>query len=114
MSHIPTDITVDHINRNILDNHRANLRLVDKTTQSINRSINSNNKSGVTGVCYYRKPGCWVAQWNDAEGNQWTKSYSTNKYGHAHAMAMAIEHRAQMILLLPHYRDALQLDAEAQ
>jgi len=61
MKHIPTNITVDHINRNGLDNRKSNLRLVDRRIQSINRGIKSNNTSGVTGISY-KDPGAWVAK----------------------------------------------------
>jgi len=114
MKHVPTEITVDHMNRNRLDNHQANLRLVDQRTQSINQGMRQDNKSGVTGVCYYRKPKSWVAKWQDMKGNECSKYFSTNKYSNDVAKAKAIEYRQRMMRELPHYREALQLDdAEA-
>jgi len=114
MKHIPTDITVDHINLNKLDNRKVNLRLVDRRIQSINQGIKSNNKSGVTGVSYNKKSKGWVAHWRDADGNQSCKWFSSKKYGNDVAKAKAIEHRQRMICSLPHYREALCLDdAEA-
>jgi len=113
MKHIPTEITVDHINRNGLDNRKSNLRLVDRRIQSINQGIKSNNTSGVTGVSYYKKSDRWVAQWEDADGNKCKKSFGSNKY--ANARTRAIKHHQKMIRELPHYREALCLDdAEAQ
>jgi len=107
-------VTVDHINRNSLDNRQVNLRLVDKTTQCINCGICSNNKSGVTGICFDKKEFRWVTTWRDEEGNHHSKCFSSKKYGNKGAKAKAIEHRSQMIWSLPHYREALQLDdAEA-
>jgi len=97
MQHILTDITVDHINRNCLDNHKTNLRLVDQRIQSINQGIKSNNTSGVTGVSYKSKPGVWVTFWKDTKGNQWSKSFGLNKYSNAIAKAKAIEHCQKMI-----------------
>jgi len=110
MRHILTKITVDHINRNGLNNCKSNLRLVDQRIQSINCGIKSNNTSGVMGVSYYKKSKHWVAQWEDADANKCKKCFSSKKYGNKGTKAMAINHRQKMICSLPHYREVLQLD----
>ena len=46
----PNDKVVDHINRNTLDNRKQNLRITDIRTNVINRGLQSNNTTGVTGV----------------------------------------------------------------
>jgi len=115
MRHILTHITVDHINRNSLDNHKSNLRLVDRRIQTINQGIKSNNTSGVMGVSYDKRGDRWMAKWRDIDGNQCHKCFSSKKYGNDIAKAKAIEYLQRMIQSLPHYREALQLDdAEAQ
>jgi len=64
------------------------------------------------GVCYDKGYGAWVTQWKDIDGNRCSKSFSSNKY--ANARTRAIEHRQKMIRELPHYVEALHLDAEIQ
>jgi len=110
MWHHPGTITVDHCNQNRLDCWKANLRLVDKTTQSINWRLQVNNKTGITGLSYDMKRRGWVAKWNEADCGQCSKFFSKNKYGDSKACFMAIEHRLRMISPLPHYVEALQLD----
>jgi len=80
--------------------------------QNINWGMNSNNKTGITGVWRDNKSGAWVATWNDADGNQCIKSFSSNKYGDAKAKAMAVAHCQRIIRSLPHYVEALRLDVD--
>jgi len=76
--------------------------------------MNSNNKSGVTGVCYDKQHNSWLATWNDAKGYQCMKIFGSNKHGNAEAKAMAIEYCHRMIRLLPHYVEALRLNVNEQ
>lgn len=50
---------VDHIDRNILNNHVSNLRWADRSLQNLNKKIYKNNKSGFKNISY------------DKEGNRW-------------------------------------------
>lgn len=54
----PDDLEWDHKNRNKLDNRRANLRVVTRDTNMRNKSIRSNNTSGVLGVLWVKSK--WV------------------------------------------------------
>lgn len=55
---------VDHINRDPLDNRKSNLRIVNKSLNSINTGLRANNVSGVTGVSWSNSLSHWRAYIN--------------------------------------------------
>ena len=59
---IKSDRIIDHINRNKKDNRKANLRIVTPQQNCMNKGIQRNNKSGVSGVYYDKSRERWVAQ----------------------------------------------------
>ena len=53
---------IDHINRDKTDCRRCNLRFVTDQQNSMNRSMQSNNRSGYIGVSYSKKDGTYGAK----------------------------------------------------
>lgn len=62
----PKDMFIDHINHQKADNRKENLRICTMQENNINRSIQSNNKSGIAGV------------WFDIRRNRWTAELTYN------------------------------------
>ena len=48
-------LVIDHINHNTLDNRKHNLRICTESDNSKNKSLPSNNTSGVVGVSFNKK-----------------------------------------------------------
>lgn len=57
-----SNIIVDHKNRNTLDNRKDNLRVCNYQENSFNKSIRSDNTSGVVGVDYNKNAKKWRAK----------------------------------------------------
>lgn len=55
------DMVIDHINRNPLDNRRCNLRVCTQQQNILNKSMHSNNTSGVPGVSWDKSRNKWHA-----------------------------------------------------
>ena len=58
----PADQTVDHLDRNPLNNSVSNLQLVDRVVQNRNRRLFKNNTSGIRGVSWSASRKGWTAQ----------------------------------------------------
>lgn len=60
----PSNIEVDHINNDKLDNRRDNLRFATRTQNLMNRRRKENAKSPYKGVYKHSQNGNWCAQLN--------------------------------------------------
>lgn len=64
INNTPEEMITDHINGNMLDNRRCNLRSCTNIQNSENRGANKNNTSGKRGVHWDRNRGKWLAYIN--------------------------------------------------
>lgn len=62
LNNTPRGFVTDHINRNKLDNRKANLRTATSSTNLFNRGLNKNNKSGYKGVVWREDTKRWTAR----------------------------------------------------
>jgi hypothetical protein len=70
----PSGYEIDHIDRNRLNNQKSNLRVVDRSQNSINTGLRTDNKSGMKGVFWRSDKKKWSVYIN---------RYKTRKYlGH--------------------------------
>lgn len=89
------DITVDHLNRNKLDNRIENLFEATPREQATNQGTRKDNTSGIKGVSLSNGNCNWTASWS-TNNKQHHKKFSINKYGGKEALELAIAYRKAM------------------
>ena len=70
---------VDHKNRTTMDNRNSNLRITDHSGNMRNKGLQSNNKSGSTGVIFRNDSGSWRAFYNKDGKRVWIGTYKTKE-----------------------------------
>jgi hypothetical protein len=68
---------VDHINRNRSDNRWCNLREVTLRENLLNKSVYSNNTSGIPGVNWHKRDKKWYVRINTAAGRKHVGAYES-------------------------------------
>lgn len=62
ITNCPKDMMVDHMNHDILDNRKENLRIVTKSQNLMNRDLGRNNESGCNGVNWFKESQKWMVR----------------------------------------------------
>jgi hypothetical protein len=57
-----SNLTIDHVNQDPLDNRRDNLRIVTKSRNLHNRGAQTNSSTGIKGVWYHKQRGKYIAE----------------------------------------------------
>lgn len=99
---IDSNLEVDHIDGNSLNNKPENLRLISAVVNSRNQKRHITNNSGVTGIYFMTtKMNTYaVAHWTNLSGNLEQKYFSCKKLGLLEAFAGACACREQMLIEL--------------
>lgn len=100
--------SIDHINRDTLDNRLDNLRSTTKSEQCINRSTPKNNTSGMKGVSYNKINKRWEVLYYTGINEKKFKYFKVNKYKNkdeAYIQACICRHNIE--LTEPYYKNAL-------
>lgn len=62
LTNAPSDMDVDHRDRNPLNNIRSNLRICSRSQNSMNRPAKQNSSSVYKGVTYHKRDKAWMAR----------------------------------------------------
>jgi hypothetical protein len=99
---IATELDIDHIDGNSLNNSADNLRLVPTAVNLRNQKQPSTNSSGVTGVGFMTNGGNTYARayWNNLAGERESRQFSCKELGLLEAFTAACAYREKMIASL--------------
>jgi len=96
---IATELDIDHIDGNAMNNSVDNLRLVSTISNNRNKKQQKNNSTGVTGVYFMTTNGYTYARayWFNLAGEREVKQFSCKKLGKDLAFSMACDYRQKML-----------------
>lgn len=101
-------LDIDHFDRNPSNNKVENLRAVSHKLNGRNLNKARNNKSGVTGVRFEVKLGCfsyYTAELKVRGRKKLSKSFSISKYGEQEAFRLACTEREGYVLAVGGFTD---------
>ncbi|WP_161625538.1 AP2 domain-containing protein [Sporomusa ovata] len=75
----PNELEVDHVNRNKLDNRKANLRIVTRQQNTFNKGSYLDSSSRYKGVSWHRRDQLWFSQLRLNNKNHYLGSYETEE-----------------------------------
>ena len=101
-------LSVDHINRNTLDDLPSNLRLASGSVQAINRKMTSRNTSGVKGVHYDKHNRKYVASWSEDKKRRF-EYFPIKLVGKDKAFSDAVAFREHKENTIHEYQEALRI-----
>lgn len=90
---IDPSLVIDHIDRNVSNNHISNLRLVTTLENNLNKSTNRNHSTGIDGVHFYSHNG--YEYYTVYRKTKKLKYFSIKKYGKEEALRLAIEYLSE-------------------
>ena len=96
--YINSDLVIDHIDRNPINNTISNLREVDIATNSRNSKKTKRNSSGFVGVRFMISYGCTyvISRWYE-NSKMLSKIFSVKKLGLLPALSRACEYREEQL-----------------
>ena len=115
-----TDATVDHINHDIYDNRKNNLRISNKSQNMMNSVLSKRNTSGVKGVSFDTTRNKWMASiykdgknYNIGRKNILKQKSHTIHYGYIYDGEQMVDEVLVMIMKGPHSytgEDTVEID----